>query len=129
MVYMVFISSDAVFSDGIRNPTEKDKVLPESVYGQSKKIGENYVLNANQNHVAIRTTIVGKNINLNKQSFIEWMIFCLKNENQRSLLLKMMCFFLLFHVFSKNCMLGAYKILIENPYNPSHVRLKVRTAV
>ena len=60
---MIFISSDAVFPDGIHMATGKDKTSPENIYGKTKVTGEKYIKDASGNHIAIRTTIVGKNIN------------------------------------------------------------------
>lgn len=77
---LVFISSDAVFPDGLHLATEKDKTGPETVYGKSKELGEKYIQNAGEHHFAIRTTIVGKNINPSNQGFVEWIINSVKNE-------------------------------------------------
>ena len=71
---LIFISSDSVFPDGIHLASEKDRTLPENVYGKSKEVGENYINNSSGEHVAIRTTIVGKNINPSYQGFVEWIV-------------------------------------------------------
>ena len=60
---VIFISSDAVFADGIYMVKEKNETAPETVYGKSKEVGEKYIREAGYPHLAIRTTIVGKNLN------------------------------------------------------------------
>ena len=84
-VKLIFISTDAVFSDSISNATEEDQIDPQSIYGKSKYNAEKYLLNDNENHLVIRTTIVGKNINIDKQSFVEWIITSLKNNKKITL--------------------------------------------
>ena len=71
---LIFISSDSVFPDEIHLASENDLTSPENVYGRSKEVGENYINNASGEHVAIRTTIVGKNINPSYQGFVEWIV-------------------------------------------------------
>ena len=71
---LIFISSDAVFPDGRYLALEKNKTGPENVYGMSKELGERYIQNAGDPHAAIRTTIVGKNINPSYQGFVEWIV-------------------------------------------------------
>tara|TARA_Y100001970_G_C14205651_1_gene843783 strand:+ start:814 stop:1701 length:888 start_codon:yes stop_codon:yes gene_type:complete len=75
---LIFISSDAVFPDGVHMATEKDQTFPENVYGKTKELAEKYIKDSGGDHIAIRTTIVGKNINPNYQSFIEWIINSVK---------------------------------------------------
>jgi dTDP-4-dehydrorhamnose reductase len=82
---MIYISSDAVFPDGIKKATEKDAVAPANVYGQSKALGERYMTGAKEPHCALRTTIVGKNINPQKQSFVEWMVKSFQKQEEISL--------------------------------------------
>ena len=82
---LIFISSDAVFPDGICMATEKNQTSPENIYGKTKEAGEKYIQNSIGNHIAIRTTIVGKNINLKHQGFVEWIINSLKNRQEISL--------------------------------------------
>ena len=76
---LIFISSDAVFPDGLHLALEKDKTNPENVYGMSKKAGEKHIRDAGENHIAIRTTIVGKNINRSYQGFVEWFVNSVKS--------------------------------------------------
>jgi len=82
---LIFISSDAVFPNGIYMATEKNHTLPENIYGRTKEAGEKYILHSKGNHIAIRTTIVGKNINPKYRGFVEWIIHSLKNEKEISL--------------------------------------------
>ena len=70
----IFISSDAVFDDNKLSPNEKDKTNPLNVYGMSKKLAEDYLLQSKSNYLIIRTTIVGKNLNRTKTSFVDWII-------------------------------------------------------
>jgi len=82
---LIFISSDAVFPDGIHMATEKDQTSPENVYGKTKETGEKYIKDASGNHVVIRTTIVGKNINPSYQGFVEWIVNSVKNGKEITL--------------------------------------------
>jgi dTDP-4-dehydrorhamnose reductase len=82
---LIFISSDAVFSDGVHMASEKDETDPENVYGMSKSLAEKYIQNKGKPHAAIRTTIVGKNINLSYQGFVEWIINSIKNGKEITL--------------------------------------------
>ena len=79
---LIFISSDAVFPDGIYMATEKDQTSPENIYGKTKEAGEKYIKDASGNHIAIRTTIVGKNINPSYQGFVEWIVNSVKNGKE-----------------------------------------------
>lgn len=69
---MIFISSDAVFPDIFPPPKENSTKAPLNVYGKSKDIAEEFL--SKRHHLIIRTTIVGLNINVSKQSFTEWII-------------------------------------------------------
>jgi dTDP-4-dehydrorhamnose reductase len=82
---LIFISSDAVFPDGIHMATEKDQTTPENIYGKTKETGEKYINNALGSHLAIRTTIVGKNINPSYQGFVEWIVNTVKNGKEITL--------------------------------------------
>lgn len=77
---LIFISTDAVFSINTHLASEKTKTVPTTIYGKSKELGEKYILNASENNCIVRTTIVGKNINLKRQSFVEWIVNSLKNN-------------------------------------------------
>ena len=76
---LIFISSDAVFPDGLHLASEKDGTAPENVYGKTKETGEKYITNFGMFHVAVRTTIIGKNINPSYQGFVEWIVNSVKN--------------------------------------------------
>ncbi len=82
---LIFISSDAIFPDGVHMATEKDEKNPENVYGKSKELGEKYIKNTGGSHAAIRTTIVGKNINPAYQGFVEWIIKSVKDGKEITL--------------------------------------------
>ncbi len=82
---LIFISSDAVFNEKTKASTEEDKAEPVNVYGKSKLLGENELLNSNNEGVIIRTTIVGRNVNLGKNSFLEWIIESLINNKKINL--------------------------------------------
>lgn len=71
---IIFISSEAVFADGIYMATEKDVANPPNVYARSKTLGEKYISIKGAKHCAIRTTIVGKNRNPKKSGFLEWLV-------------------------------------------------------
>lgn len=75
---LVYISTDAVFKKDVRMADEKTKASPDTVYGGSKKLGEDYILASNDTHLIVRTTLVGKNINPNKESFTDWIIKSLR---------------------------------------------------
>jgi dTDP-4-dehydrorhamnose reductase len=80
-VKIIYISTDAVFSSSHNLAKEIDCVSPENVYGKSKELGE-FFLNSsnNRNYTIIRTTIVGLNINKEKEGFVEWIIKSSKNN-------------------------------------------------
>ncbi len=82
---LIFISSDAVYNEKIKLHTEKDKTEPLNVYGNSKLLGEKELLKSNSAGVIIRTTIVGRNINPNKNSFLEWILESLINNKKINL--------------------------------------------
>ncbi len=79
---IIFISSEAVFSEEQPLAKENDTTNPETVYGKSKVLAEDYLKNANNSHLVIRTTIVGKNIDTNKSSFVEWIINSVKHKEE-----------------------------------------------
>jgi dTDP-4-dehydrorhamnose reductase len=82
---MLFISSDAVFKDGLPMATESMNADAESIYGQSKRDAEKTLFQVPGEHLSIRTTIVGKNLNPTKQGFAEWIIQSLRNETEITL--------------------------------------------
>lgn len=73
-VKIIYISTDAVFPSKLHLAKETDMVLPESVYGKSKELGEFFLLSSDRKYTIIRTTIVGLNENKSKIGFIEWII-------------------------------------------------------
>ncbi|EKE14771.1 MAG: hypothetical protein ACD_12C00310G0004 [uncultured bacterium] len=75
---LIFISTDAVFPLNTHLAGEKTKTIPSTIYGKSKELGEKNILNLARNGYVIRTTIIGKNINTRKQSFVEWIINSLR---------------------------------------------------
>ena len=75
---MIFISSDAVFPDSLPPPNENSKKAPLNVYGKSKDRAEEFL--SKHHHLIIRTTIVGLNTNVLKQSFAEWIINSLRKN-------------------------------------------------
>jgi dTDP-4-dehydrorhamnose reductase len=81
----LYVSSDAVFPGSISMAKESDTTNAESIYGKSKELGEYFLLNSNINYAILRTTIVGYNLNPNKQGFCEWIINSVRNEIEISL--------------------------------------------
>jgi len=79
---IIFISSEAVFSGEQHLATESDKTNPKTVYGKSKIIAEEYLKESGNSHLAVRTTIVGKNINTSKIGFVEWVISSIKHKKE-----------------------------------------------
>ena len=79
---IIFISSEAVFSGEQHLATENDKTNPKTVYGKSKIIAEEYLKESGNSHLAVRTTIVGKNINTSKIGFVEWVISSIKHKKE-----------------------------------------------
>ena len=82
---MIFISSDAVFPSGMHLASEKDRTAPENIYGKSKEVGEQTICNTGGPHIAIRTTIIGKNINPSYRGFVEWIVNSVKDGNEITL--------------------------------------------
>ncbi len=82
---LIFISSDAVFPDGLHLASEKDGTAPVNVYGKTKEAGEKYIWNSGKNHIAIRTTIVGKNINQSYHGFVEWIVQSVSSDKEITL--------------------------------------------
>jgi dTDP-4-dehydrorhamnose reductase len=84
-VRLIYISSDAVFADGLSMASEKDETSPQNYYGLSKEAGEKYINDISGLHNAIRTTIVGKNINQSSQGFLEWIVNSIKANKEITL--------------------------------------------
>lgn len=68
---MIYISSDAVFGDRSEALGEDAEVRPLNAYGRSKLLGEQLLLERDGG-VCVRTTVVGWNLDPNKQGFVEW---------------------------------------------------------
>ncbi|MGJ8591437.1 MAG: SDR family oxidoreductase [Aquaticitalea sp.] len=83
--HIIYISTDAVFSNDTHYASEDDHVNPESVYGKSKEIGEFFLTASTSNYTIVRTTIVGTNRNSNRQGFVEWIVNSSKNNIDISL--------------------------------------------
>jgi len=75
---LIYISTDAVFSNHVSNATESDESVAVNEYGQSKALGERYCELNNREHVIIRTTPVGFNINPGKVGFVQWLLSSVK---------------------------------------------------
>jgi dTDP-4-dehydrorhamnose reductase len=86
-VKIIYISSDAVFSPKAINSSEFTITSPTSVYGKSKELGEFILLNSKRVITIIRTTIVGINVNRNRNrmGLVDWIIGSVKNNNNISL--------------------------------------------
>ena len=82
---LIYISSDAVFSDFTKERLPASPTSAQSMYGLSKELGEKILISSNKfrNYLIIRTTIVG--FNSNKKGYIEWIINSLKNGKQITL--------------------------------------------
>jgi dTDP-4-dehydrorhamnose reductase len=82
-VKIIYISSDAVFPSSIHLANEERCVSPENVYGKSKELGEFFLnTSVDRNYTIIRTTIVGLNLNKEREGFVEWIINSAKNDKQ-----------------------------------------------
>ncbi len=78
---LIYISTDAVFPPNTHLADEQTSLDPKSVYGKSKALGERYIQQSDNRGLVIRTTIVGKNINVKKSnSFAEWIVYSLKKN-------------------------------------------------
>ena len=83
--HIIYISTDAVFANDMHNANENDHVKPESIYGKSKEMGEFFLTHSNAIYTIVRTTIVGTNLNKNRESFVEWIINSAKTNKEISL--------------------------------------------
>ena len=66
------------FPDSSPPPNENSKKAPLNIYGKSKDKAEEFL--SKHHHLIIRTTIVGLNTNVLKQSFAEWIINSLRKN-------------------------------------------------
>jgi dTDP-4-dehydrorhamnose reductase len=82
---LVQISTDHYYSgDGEKKHTENDSVSLLNYYAYTKFIGENYTMLARKNLI-IRTNIVGFKMEQGQETFIEWAIRSLENDDQLNL--------------------------------------------
>lgn len=72
--YFIQISSDAVFGGDAQFPSEDSPAHPDTVYGRTKLEGERLLLEAHENAVVLRTTLVGLGGRRTKPSLAQWMI-------------------------------------------------------
>ena len=79
---MLFVSSDAVLGDRDEPLTEEAAPHPLNAYGRSKLLGEELL---GSRGVAVRTTVVGWNVDPRKQSFVEWMVRSLERGERVTL--------------------------------------------
>ena len=82
---IIYVSTDAVFPSNTHMASEVESTSPESIYGKSKELGEKLLISSNKNYYIVRTTIVGKNINKSKQSFVDWIIKSSKTNDKITL--------------------------------------------
>lgn len=75
----VFISSDQIFDGTKEAYTESDKPTPINQYGLSKVKAEEGIRELGVSHLILRTNMFGINY-LNKNSFSEWILECLKKQ-------------------------------------------------
>lgn len=82
---VLYISSDAVFSDSIEKRTPLTNPLPQSYYGTSKLVGEKVLLIQNRgvDFYIIRTTIVG--FSPKEKGFVNWLLESTKNNKSTTL--------------------------------------------
>lgn len=81
----IYISTDAVFPYGSHLAEEGSITKSESVYGRSKILGESFIEKSDSNACIVRTTIVGKNANPQKEGFAEWIVSALRAKTKITL--------------------------------------------
>ena len=85
-VRIIYISTDAVFDSSLIYPDESKCTNPSNIYGKSKQLGEFFLINSKRkNFLILRTTIVGINKINPGNSFVEWIISCVKTSKNISL--------------------------------------------
>ncbi|MEC9474445.1 MAG: SDR family oxidoreductase, partial [Candidatus Neomarinimicrobiota bacterium] len=78
--HIIQISTDYVF-DGEKGPyTEKDPTNPISVYGRTKLMAEEFLINNNLNYTIIRTNVLYGYDKNTKASFLKWVVNSLQDS-------------------------------------------------
>ena len=87
-IHFTLLSTDFVFDGETGNYSETDQPNPLSVYGKSKWLAEQDLLNSTYTNWAIARTIIvyGKGHNLNKSNIIAWLIQELSQGREVSLI-------------------------------------------
>jgi len=80
---LIYISTDAVFPYETHLSIESDETGAQNVYGKSKELGEKFIKEAGNGHNIVRTTIVGKNTNPDRQSWVDGIVKSLKNKIEK----------------------------------------------
>ena len=83
--YLIHISSDAVFGACVVNAREEDVAEPQTIYGWSKRKGEELLLAGNSRYVILRTTVVGLGGRRKTPSFAEWTLRSLERKTPAGL--------------------------------------------
>src|SRR5262249_49817526 len=78
---IVYISTDAVYGDGMTAHTESDEPRPLNVYAESKLKGEEIAKAEAESALIVRTTLYGWNAQ-SKSSLAEWILRELRRRNQ-----------------------------------------------
>ncbi len=80
---IIYVSTDAVFSDSDKCYTEDDKALPINYYAQTKLEGEKIVEKSGMDYIVSRITgLYGYSKYYNKISFPQWVIENIQNGKQ-----------------------------------------------
>lgn len=82
---IIYISSDAVFSASTHLAKETEATNPINVYGESKALGEKYLLADSGSHTVIRTTIIGKHTVSPGKSLAEWIVTSVREKRDITL--------------------------------------------
>jgi dTDP-4-dehydrorhamnose reductase len=117
---LVQISTDAVFDGKESFRDETDICAPETVYGKTKLLGEQEVLNANPNSLVVRVNFFG--LSERKTSLFNYFLFGL--EKEKSLLGFRNIFFTPLYV--ENTAMAIRRLLDLNAFGVFHVAGKER---
>ena len=74
---VVYVTTDGIFTGTSAFATEEQSPAPRTVYGQSKLLGEQVVMEVNSNHLIIRTNFYGWSSG-RKPTFAEWLYHALE---------------------------------------------------